>query len=300
MNLVSFVRVHEVHLNHLAEAIDRSLDLVSFNFDKSIEKVAIKPNLCYYSDYSTGRTTNPLFVSAVIDILREHISSSIEISIVESDATAMKCKHVFRFLGYEKMAKEKRVTLVNLTEDESKEIQVDIGKNSFKFKLPETIAHADLLINVPVIKLHNLTGISGALKNIYGCNPYPRKVRFHPYLDHVIVCLNKAMKFDLCLVDATIVRGMTPMKLGLVIASPDPVAIDVVASQIMGIDPTKIRHIMLAFKEGVGDIRFASRGDGLPILENRVFIGDKASQIRRFIYSKIMRTIYYFYFKPIE
>jgi len=300
MSLVGSVRVHETNLKNLTKAIDRSLDLISFNFDRRIKKVVIKPNLCYYSDYTTGRTTNPLFVSAVIDILRQHISTSTEISIVESDATAMKCKYAFRFLGYEKMAKEKRVTLVNLTADSFKEVQVGTARKSFKFKLPETIINADLSINVPVVKVHNLTGMSGALKNVYGCNPYPRKVRLHPYLDDAIVCLNKAIKFDLCLVDATIVRGTTPTKLGLVTASVDPVATDVVASKIMGMNPTKVRHIMLAFKEGVGNIHFTIRGDTLPISKKRVSMGNRASQIRRFVSSKIMRPIYYFYFKPIE
>ena len=300
MSLVSCVRVHDTNSKYLITAIHRSLDLISFDFDRAIKKVVIKPNLCYYSDYSTGRTTNPLFVSAIIDILREHISSDVEVSIVESDATAMKCRYAFRFLGYEKMAKEKQVALVNLTADEFKEIQVNTAKKQFRFKLPETIARADLLINVPVPKLHDLTKITCALKNVYGCNPYPRKVRLHPYLDDAIVCLNKVMKFDLCLVDATIVLGITPAKLGLVIASRDPVATDVVVSEIMGVNPTKVRHIMLAFKEGVGNIRFTIRGDRLPISKKRVLRGNRASQIRRFVYSKIMRPIYYFYFKPVE
>lgn len=298
MSLVSSVRVAKAEVNYLAKAIDRSLDLISFNFDKSAKKAVIKPNLCYYSDYSTGRTTNPLFVSAVIDMLRERISSDLQISIVESDATAMKCKHVFRFLGYDNMAKEKRVSLVNLTADKFEEFEVGTAKKSFRFKLPETIARADLLVNAPVIKLHDLTGISCALKNVYGCNPYPKKVRYHPYLDEAIVCLNKAIKFDLCLIDATIVRGIIPARLGLIIASMDPVAADVVASEIMNINSTKIRHIMLAFEEMVGNIHYTLRGDRLPTLKK--WAPRKSHQIRKFVYSKILRPIYYSYLKPFE
>ena len=44
-----------------------------------------------------------------------------DIAIVESDASAMRCKYAFSMLGYEKLAKEKNVRLVNLSEDESRQ-----------------------------------------------------------------------------------------------------------------------------------------------------------------------------------
>ena len=45
------------------------------------------------------------------------------------------------------------------------------------------------------------------------------------------------MKFDLCLIDNNIAAGIQPRKLGLVMASQDPVAIDVAAAKIAWLNP---------------------------------------------------------------
>ena len=115
MSLVSFTRIRENSTSSIKQAILESLDLINYSFGKKIKTVVIKPNLCYYWDYSTGQTTDPKFVACLINILREKISSNIDIVIVESDASAMKCKYAFKMLEYEKLSKEYDVRLVNLS-----------------------------------------------------------------------------------------------------------------------------------------------------------------------------------------
>ena len=56
---------------------------------------------------------------------------------------------------------------------------------------------------------------------------------------------------DLCLVDAVVaLTGMhlsgTPKKLGLILASFDPLAIDAVGSRLLGHDPARIEYLKLA------------------------------------------------------
>ena len=253
----------------MKKAIEDSLDLIDYQFKKDIQKVAIKPNMCYYWDYSTGQTTDPKFVATLIDIIRDKISPDVNISIVESDASAMKCKHAFKFLGYEKMAQHHDVTLVNLSKDESQRVEVSAGGQSFHFMVPQTIQNADLRINVPKIKYLVQTKISCALKNIFGCNPYPNKFKYHKKLNEAIVALNKAMKFNLCILDGLIVSGSQPRKLGLIMASQDPVALDAATAKIAGINPKSVRHIMLANKEGLGNTSFIPKGADPKLFKRR-------------------------------
>jgi len=103
MSLVSLVKTEME--NKIKEGIKNAIELIRYKFPTNVKNIVIKPNMCYYWDYSTGQTTDPMFVAALIEILRERISSDVNISIVESDASAMKCKYVFKFLGYEKMVK---------------------------------------------------------------------------------------------------------------------------------------------------------------------------------------------------
>lgn len=263
MSLVSLVRTRESSLVSFKKAIERSLDLIQFNFERRVKKVVIKPNLCYYYDYSTGETTDPKFVSALIDILKERLSADPEILIVESDASAMKCRYAFRMLGYEKMAKEKDVALINLSEERNQNVELRIADKNCIFRIPQTILESDLLVNVPKIKYQSGVKITCALKNIYGCNAYPKKFVYHKALNEAIVGINKLIKSGLVVVDGIIATGIKSRRLGLVMASEDPVAVDAAASKIMGIDPKSVKQITLASKEGMGNMKFIQKGESL-------------------------------------
>ena len=264
MSFVSFVKIPKDAEYPMKQAISESLKLINYSFDKSVRKVVIKPNLCYYLDYTTGQTTDPKFVAELIDLIRERIASDIEISIVESDASAMRCKYAFRMLGFEKLAREKNVRLVNLSEDESDSVDVACNGNKYNFMVPKIIQDADLKIGISKIKYTvDPIKLTCALKNMYGCNPYPKKYKYHLDLGNVIVALNKAMKFNLFLIENNIASGVQPRKLGLTMASLDPVAIDVAAAQIAWLNPNKIRYFQVAEKEGIGKRAFVSKGASL-------------------------------------
>jgi len=282
VSLVSFVQIKN---SNITEAIDNSLRLINYSLPRDARNIVIKPNLCYYWDYTTGETTDPRFVAALIELIRMKISRNVNISIVESDASAMRCKYAFKMLGYEKLAEEYGVNLVNLSKERYDVVRVKAGKIAFKIMVPGIIREADLKINVPKIKYSiERIKITCALKNIFGCNPYPKKFRYHPVLDEAIVAINKAMKFDLCIIDGNIVSGVQPRKLGLVMASQDLVAIDVAAAEIAGVNPKSIRYIQLAHKEGLGNIRFIPKGKPIEYF--------KARYPRKGFQSKLMGKAY--------
>jgi uncharacterized protein (DUF362 family) len=261
MSLVSFVKVPKEYPYPTKQVISESLQLIDYSFDKVVKKVVIKPNLCYYLDCSTGQTTDPRFVVDLIDLIREQIASNVEISIIESDASAMRCKYTFRMLGFEKLAQEKNVRLVNLSEDENDCVDVQCNGNRYNFMVPRVIRDADLKIGISKIKYTvDPIKLTCALKNMYGCNPYPNKYKYHPDLGNVIVALNKAMKFNLFLIENNIASGVQPRKLGLTMASRDPVAIDAAAARIAWLNPNKIKYFQVAEKEGVGRRAFVARG----------------------------------------
>ncbi|MEM2738632.1 MAG: DUF362 domain-containing protein, partial [Candidatus Bathyarchaeia archaeon] len=125
------------------------------------------------------------------------------------------------------------------------------------------IKDADLRVNVPKMKYMSFTKISCALKNIYGCNPYPKKFQYHSKLNEVIVALNKVMPFNLHILDGLTVCGSKTLRLGLIMASQDPVATDAVAATILGVNPKSITHIKLAEREELGKINFVAKGADL-------------------------------------
>lgn len=261
MSLVSLVKTSQNTDKPHLEAISQALGLINYSFSPGVRRVVIKPNLCYYWDCTTGQTTDPKFVGALIDLLRAEIGPDIDISIIESDASAMRLKYAYRMLGYEKLAEEKGVRLVNLSEVESTGVDVSCNGGNYSFNVPNILSGADLKINVAHIKYTvDPVKLTCALKNVFGCNPVVKKFKYHNDLGNVIVALNKAMKFDLCLIDNNVAAGVQPRRMGLVMASQDPVALDVVAAKIAWLNPDKIPYFAVAEREGVGTRGYVARG----------------------------------------
>ncbi len=253
----------------LTEAVKHALELIHFDFNKKIKKIAIKPNLCYYWKSTTGETTDPRVIESIIDVIRMYIDPD-EIYIVESDATVMRTEFSFKMLGYAELASRKNVKLLNLCNDTL--LPADIKtKTSFsdRIKIPETLSEVDLFVNVPSLKLHSLTGLTCALKNQFGCIPFRRKIVFHKELNNVIALINKLIPPDLILVDGIIVNGKTPKKLNLIMAGYDPVAVDYIATKIVGLNHRRIKHIIESERLGVGSCNAELVGDELSLFADR-------------------------------
>ena len=286
MSLVSLVEVDTSDTGVLKRAIARSLGLIKFS-SKNSDKIIIKPNLCYYYHPSTGDVTDPMFVGALIDVLRERFSSDLEFFVVEADASAMVCKYAFKMLGYEEMAEEKGVSLVNLSEERNQIFDIKVNDWYLRFRVPKILLESDFLVNVPKLKYMSNVKITCALKNMYGCNAFRRKSIYHMALNEAIVGINKLIRSSLVVVDGIMVSGRRTKRLGVVMASEDPVAIDAAASKIMGINPRSVDHIVLASEKGVGTMQFVAVGDSVSSFE-RLFpnltVRDKARSIISSLY----------------
>jgi len=137
----------------------------------------------------------------------------------------------------------------------------------------------------------DIVKISCSLKNIFGCNAYQKKATYHNVLNEIIIKLNKLIRTDLVIVDGIIVNGISTRKLGLIMTSRDPVAIDAAASKIVGLNPHSIETITLASKEGLGNPRYIEMGDKLIFFKNLFPKKRSKNDIR-----KIIGSIYYRFF----
>ena len=235
--------------------VAKALDLARFTFPSKINSVIIKLNLCYYWNASTGQTTDPLLVSAVIDHLREVYGNDVEIKLAEADASAMQTKFAFPILGYAKLAEQKKVKLFNLSEDIIEEKEIQVNGRKIALKVPQSLLQSNLFINMPKLKVMRATYISCAMKNLFGAIAYPRKVTYHPQLSETIVAINKVLKPHLNLVDGLVALGRFPVKLNLIMAGTNTFAVDWIAAQIMGYKPSKIKFLKEAIKENLGNPR---------------------------------------------
>lgn len=253
----------------IVDTVRRSLDLLGYSFKKKIGTVLVKPNLCYYWDYSTGETTDPRVVSAIIDYVRGRLGNDVHIFVAEADASAMRTKHAFKMLGYKKLSARKDVRLVNLSKGSMVDKEVYVGDKVFTLKVNKILLGSNLIINVPKLKYHRVVGVTCALKNIFGAISTPKKYVYHPELAEVIVGINKIVKSHLTVVDGIIAKGEYPKKMGIIISSDNVLAADFVAARILGFTPKKVAHINLAGKEKIGDFNINLIEDGTSLEEAR-------------------------------
>jgi len=252
-------KVSLVHLKNseedIKDGIYKALKLIDYNVDKSIKQVAIKPNLCYYWDASTGYTTDPRIVAALIDWIRDEVGENVDIKVVEADASAMRTHLAFRTLGYNKLAEYKNIELFNLSKDTIVEKKVLLNGREIKYKVPKLLLNSDLFINVPKLKIMRDVRITCAMKNIFGCIAYPKKIIYHSHLNEAVVGINKVLHPHLNVVDGIVGLGRFPIKLDLIMASVDSFSTDWVASKIMGFNPYDIPFLKISEKEKLGNSR---------------------------------------------
>jgi hypothetical protein len=154
---------------------------------------------------------------------------------------------------------------VNLSKTERVRFNFGGGSSTLTVPVSREMVEADVVVSVPTMKTHILTGVTMGMKNMYGTFTEENKAKYHRFgIEGVICDVNRAFTPNLTVIDGTIggeawgPLSCTPVGFQTVVASNDVVAADAVACQLMGYDPLEIVHIRMAHEEGLGDagVRF--------------------------------------------
>jgi uncharacterized protein (DUF362 family) len=203
-------------------------------------RILLKPNLVVAKPNSTGSTTNPV----ILDALIEHLISTSprEIIIGESSQIGDDTLEAYKVTGIQDIAQKWKVTLLDFKKDNQIPIDVPYGKVLKRVLVAETVKKVDYLINLPILKVHSQTTVTIGMKNLKGCIPDQEKSRFHRLnLDQCIADLNTIVVPNLTIVDATLCSfnwelGGMPVRLNTVLAGKNNLAVDIVAASMLGYD----------------------------------------------------------------
>ncbi len=225
----------------LSETLRKALKFTGF---KSKGTIVIKPNICM-PQYVPGAVTSPPLLHSLVGLLREKAE---EVIVGESDGYNYSCSLAFKKTGIEAAVKKAGGRTLNFSRDKFVEVCFR-EPHVKKLILPKTLLEADALINSPVMKTHEFTIYSGAVKNLFGLIPDRRRIFLHPYFNEVLFNLFSFLKLKITIMDALTAmekngptRG-TPVKTCLILSSKCPLALDMVATKIMGIDWKEINHL---------------------------------------------------------
>jgi uncharacterized protein (DUF362 family) len=226
-------------------------------------KVYVKPNMSH-PEYVPGVVTCPLMLGELVALLRDNNS---EVVVGESNGFNYPCKSAFEKTGIEAAVKQAGGRIINLSEDKVVKIKFPDSNTSIKeLFLPKTILEADAVVDLPLMKTHEIAMYSGAIKNLFGCIPSNRRIYLHPYLPEVFHRLYTVLKPQLTIMDARIGiegNGPTkgkPVKMNLMLTSNDALAIDITAAKIMQLNWEKTYLGYIAKKTGLKENAITVQG----------------------------------------
>jgi len=246
-------RVAKAKFTDYRRSIARALDLVGAA-DRLPQKglIIIKPNLTNSSPPPV--TTSVDAAEAVYDYCKTRTRA--EIAIGDGCGSGVTAD-VFAALGYADLAEKRGIRLIDFNNAETTLLKDADALQLKQFHIPSIVRDA-FVISLPVLKDHSFTATTIAMKNMFGIAPGKfyaggwNKAKLHsPSTDKSVVDICRYKKPDLSVVDASIaLTGMhlsgTPKKLGLILASFDPVAVDTVGSKLLGHDPKKLPYLTLS------------------------------------------------------
>jgi uncharacterized protein (DUF362 family) len=230
-------------------------------------RIFIKPNLSH-PEYLPGVVTSPELMQELVGLLRDGNS---EVIVGESNGFNYPCWTAFEKTGVEAAVKKAGGTVINLSEDKVVEVKFQGNTPLKRLFLPKTILDADAVVDLPLMKTHEFTAYSGAIKNLFGCVPSNKRIYLHPYLPEVFYRLYTLFKPQLTIMDARIGiegNGPTkgkPVKMDLILTGNDALAIDITATKVMMLNWKETYLNYIAKKTGLReeDIQV----EGLPIAE---------------------------------
>ena len=241
------------------EPVFKALDLIDYKTALSgWNKVLIKVNFITVETWDSGATTDPIVVEAIINKLK---NLTVEIYVVESDATMTSADKAFEVTGMKEMCARNNVQCLNLRHLKDR-VKIDIpnGEALKSIKVPRIVTQS-AIISAAKLKTHMSTKVTLGMKNMFGLLPDKFKGKYHARgINKVIVDINTVLKPALTVIDGFVgmegrgPSGGTPVKMDLIIAGKDVVATDATASRIMGFEPMEIPHIRKAFEKGLGNV----------------------------------------------
>ncbi|TKJ39723.1 hypothetical protein CEE37_10615 [candidate division LCP-89 bacterium B3_LCP] len=257
----ALVRCQDYDPANVRSAIRQALELAGHpeQFIKSGDRILLKPNMLSAKEPEKAVTTHPEVITAVGEIVLDCGGK-----VILGDSPAGQPKSLEKYwqkTGMAEAAKRLGIELVSFESGRTKSFSTLAGHVNISCIALE----ADGIINLPKLKTHTLTRMTGAVKNMFGTVPGFRKGHIHSLapaalpFSRYIVAVYQHVKPDLNIMDAVI--GMEgngpsagkPKHVGTILVSQDAFAIDNAAARIMNMNKSDLPIFQAAEEAGLWD-----------------------------------------------
>ena len=240
------------------EVVHRTLKMVPLKnyINNSESLILINPNWVTSDHSRTGNVTSTNTLEGIVSYLIEEAKISPDKLIVSDGGSystdrTMNINNVFKLEQY-------GIKVANLNDDKLiNDVKIQNHYALKSVNIAKTAIDASCIISVPSLKTHNMARTTLSLKNMMGTIS-PKGImhsNLHQKIADLTSILRSKMKFQL--IDGIIGSkgselGGKPVKMDLIIAGEDPVAVDRVGSEIIGYNIDKVKYLKFCEKKGLG------------------------------------------------
>lgn len=228
------------------------------------DRVLVKPNLLASREPEKAVTTHPAVVRAALRAVQDAGGEPVLGDSPGGRNTPANYAALLRRTGLAPVLEECGVEAVFFDEPTA-ELPSPSGQVYKRFRVAGAVTDADAIVSLSKFKTHQLTLVTGAVKNCFGYIPGVAKAEYHLSTGQdprrfagLLLDLYTARPPVLSVMDA--VLGMegngpsngTPREVGLLLAAPHAPDLDYVEALLMGIDPLEVPTIAGAAERGIG------------------------------------------------
>ncbi len=232
-------------------------------FVNSGDDVIIKPNICVaYHTYEYAATTNPEVVATLVSLCLGAGAKKVRVMDYPFGGSAE--------AAYERSGIAQAVTaaggqMEQMTKMKYRKTSIPAGRDLREWPVYQDVLEADVFINAPIAKHHNLARLTLSMKNLMGV--VLNRNKYHRNLGQRVADLTSLVYPTLTVVDAVRIlvdHGPTGgsledvKQIDTVIASHDPVAADSYAATLFGLAGADIAYFKAAAEMGLGEIELSS------------------------------------------
>ena len=225
-------------------------------FVKPGQTVLLKPNMLAGKPPEAAVTTHPSLVKAVIKLVQQ---AGAHVLVGDSPGIGS-FERVAEKTGLAQAVQEAGGKLAPFGETRS----IKTTGTFRQLELATAYLDADVVINLPKLKTHEMMTLTCGVKNLYGAVVGTAKAGLHLTAGHskelfagLLLEIAQARPVALTIVDGIIAmegngpNSGTPRQLGLLIAGENPVAVDTVAAKLAGIPSVLLPVELEARRRGV-------------------------------------------------
>jgi uncharacterized protein (DUF362 family) len=250
------------------------------------KRVLLKPNLVEYEPGSAINTHPSVIVGAAIAMRQ---AGAAEVVVGEGPGHQRDTEYLLTATGLVDHLREHRIRFVDLNTDDVEWRELASNFSGIeRMALPASVLNADLVVSMPKLKTHHWTGMTCAMKNLFGVVPgavygWPKNILHQHGIHGPVVDLLATVRPGLTIVDG--LTGMegdgpimgTPREFGVLAMSRDLVAADATCARVLGFEATKIPYLEAAgeFLGNVDERRIDQRGERITRFATRAAVLDQ-------------------------